>query len=243
MLLLGSCKTKQKLITEPSPGMETKELIHRLLDQPEYEFISGKAKINVASPYGSTRATLYLRTIKDSVIWMAVKKLSVEGGRVLITPDSLFLILRQEKAYQKYALADINKTYGLNGDFSYIQNLILGLTPEIDTTKYWEVNETSANVEVKTSIKNILHKFIIDRISGNVTSGTFKDQFVADGGWQYDNYIFSIDSVAVPAKRTYKIQLSKEPETQTLKIDFSELEVDVPKSIRFDIPSHYTRTN
>ncbi len=243
MLLFVSCKAKQQLIPEPTSELETQEIIDRFLEQPDYEFVSGKAKINVASPYGSVRATLYLRTIKDSVIWMAVKKLSVEGGRVLITPDSMFLIVRPEKTYQKYALADINKTYGLNGDFSYIQNLILGLTPEVDTTQFWEVNETGQKVEVKTSIKNILHKFILDRASGNVTSGTFRDQFVADGDWQYENYIFSIDNTAIPAKRIYNIQLADESEIQTLKIEFSEIEVDMPKSIRFEIPSHYTRTN
>lgn len=242
MLLASSCKTK-KLLQQPTlEKKSTQELVEQFLQQPDYEFIEGKAKVNFSSTYGSGRGTLYLRTIKDSIIWMAVKKLSVEAGRVLITQDSVFMINRLEKSYQKHALASIHEKYGLPGNFAYIQSLILGLTPAIDTTQFWELDSSDIHLNIKTSVGSILHKFIIDNESGYVLGGTFKDQFTAEGAWQYEDYIFQIAEIPVPGSRSYNISLAENEDPLKMKINFSELEVDNPKSIRFSIPSHYTRT-
>jgi len=242
LLTVTSCKTKKALVEpRPSYSKSKMELTEQFLQRADYQFVTGKAKVSVSSPYGSVKGTMYLRTIKDSLIWIAFKKLSVEAGRALITPDSLFFISRLEKSYQKHALSDVYRDYGLAADFSYIQDLVLGLTPTIDTTEYWTVDMTPDSVTVSTTINNILHKFFVDSMTGMVLGGTFKDKFNADGEWTFKDYVYSIDSIPVPAHREYQVHLNSGDELR-MKINITELEVDSPKSIRFSIPDHYTRT-
>ena len=76
---LLSCKTKKQILQAPSEPIQLQEdvILVRFLDNPDYNFFSGKAKIKITSEYVSEKGTLYVRSIRDSVIWFAVKILSV----------------------------------------------------------------------------------------------------------------------------------------------------------------------
>jgi len=239
ILCLSSCKSKQ-VLQQPTLTLTQEELITEFLKQPDYTFISGKAKVSFQSDFGSGKATLYLRTIKDSVIWMAAKKVSVEVGRVQITQDSIFIINRLEKSYIKSSLEEAEEKYGLTSSLAYIQSMLIATTPTIDTTGYWEVNYDSTDCSIKTMSHDILHKFVVDKETGKVRSGSFKDKFVAEGQWAYDNYEYELGKVDIPKNRSYSIT-NAVGDLITMDATFTDWEVDVPKSIKFSIPSHYTQ--
>jgi len=246
-LLIGSfylfsitaCKAK-KALQQSTESLSSQVLTDRFLSRPDYHFVDGKAKVSFNSEDYHMKGTVYLRTVKDSVIWIAAKKLSVEGGRALITPDSIFYINRLEKTYQKLALARLKDKYGLTADFGYIQDMLLGLTPQIDTTQHWSVTQTAEHCSIEAVIHDILHQFTVDNHSGLVTEGKFMDKFVADGQWTYEEYVYSIDNQLIPKHRTFMVNTSVGEEL-TMTINITNFEVDQPKAIRFSIPSHYTR--
>jgi hypothetical protein len=67
----------------------------------------------------------------DSLIRIRVTKLGLEGARILITPDSIFVLDRLNKQARKYDLGIAQKFTGLQADFALIQAMLLGDTHPI----------------------------------------------------------------------------------------------------------------
>lgn len=244
LICLPSCKTKKALTTEKTEQtiLSQEEAIARFLNQPQIDFFSGKAKISIRSQYGTEKGNLYLRIKSDSVIWAAVKKLSVEGGRILITKDSASMINRLEKSYLTKPLDKIAESYGLAADYHYLEDLFIGQTPKLDSTTLWEVTEDSLHYSVKTLAQNIFHTFNLDKRTGTIASGAFHDKFVSDGTWIYGDYRLVKEGMVLPFYRRYELTMGND-EYLSLEINYSEIELDQPKDIKFSIPSHYSRMN
>lgn len=241
---LSSCKTKKSIpvIISEQSFLTPEEAKDRLLNQPEINFFSGKAKISISSQFGTEKGTLYTRIKTDSVIWAAVKKLSVEGGRILITKDSASMINRLEKSFLTKPLDKIAENYGLAADYHYLEKLFLAQTPALDTTTLWEQSEDSLHYTIKTIAQDIVHTFHLDKRDGTVTSGTFRDKFVSDGSWIYSDYRLVKEGILLPFYRKYELTMGND-EYLSLEIKYSEIELDEPKDIKFSIPSHYSRMN
>jgi len=83
-----SCKTKKNIPSKDLEDISQETLLDRVLNPQYADFIDAKAKGRIKNTYGTDKGVFYIRMIKDSVIWMAVKRLSIEGGRALINQDS-----------------------------------------------------------------------------------------------------------------------------------------------------------
>jgi len=239
LLLLSGCKSKKRL-QGSSAQLSEKGLIQKFRTPIDYYFFTGKAKVSVSSPYGSQKGTLYLRGQKDSILWVAVKKLSVEGGRMQIDRERATFINRLEKTYQEFPLDTLSNLFGITGDLGYIQDMTFGMTPELDSVSMWEVKSKGSSMEISSMAQNVLHRFDVDKNTGHVTSGEFRAKFSGDGEWIYDDYREVKPGIYLPYYRKYDIYVS-EDEYLSLDIKFSEITLDEPKATPFSVPSHYTR--
>ncbi len=239
IILLPSCKTTSK-IKKSQSGITHDSIIEKLLNPPLINSYKAKAKLTYEDKSGSQKANLYIRSIKDSLIWMAVKKYSTEAGRALITKDSIFLINRLEKKYYCNAIENIESEYGMYSEFNYIQDMIHGIPPEIDSSKAWEVYTNKNKLVINTSISDILHNFSYDLNSGLIVSGQFRNNDNLNGTWIYDDYRIIGDRFEIPFFRYFNFQLNGN-ESLILKLEFSNVEIDLENSIRFEIPSHYQK--
>ena len=242
----SACKTT-KVTTGNFPApkpQSSKELIRHLENnQIEVEWLSAKSKISFKSPEQSQKGTLNIRMRKDSVIWMNVKKLGIEGARILITPDSIYII---DRIHKEYAISDfslIQEKYHLAADFNSLQNLILGnpllfsgveLTTQIDSTQY---HLSSSNEVIPTrdywlnGLTKVLTKMVFLDYRNNRKVKVELSKYQALDQYKYFSYFRSLNMSS--------------PETGDLSIDInlSKVEINVPKSIRFEIPEHYKRIN
>ena len=237
LLIFASCKSK-KIPQSDIPIIPTDTLVSRFLNPPDIKYVNAKARIRINDDFQNQKATLFIRAQRDSAIFLVFKKLSVEGGRALITPDSVYIINRMEKAYQIIPLKDIQEDYGIMPDFNYIYDMLTGITPQVDTSKYWQLHANPNTLMIETMIKGLFHRIEIDRKTGHTISGHFMDNIRFNATWEYENFQLITDSISLPYNRMYDIQL---PEYQNLKItlDFSEIELNIANSINFKIPSHY----
>ena len=243
ILLIGftSCKSKKALqIPTPESQITQEEVLAKFLTPPDYTFFSGKAKLRVSSINGSDKGTLYIRSIPDSVIWMAVKRLSVEGGRILITPDSITVINRLEKSYSKLAISELESRYGVTANFNYIQKMILGFNPSVSKADISKYEETESAYTLSAMLYDIYHEFDLEKNTGQTIGGKFNERFQVDGKWDYAEYKALTTDISLPYKRNYQIQSANNPDFD-ISIDFSEIELDIPKEIPFSIPKHYER--
>ena len=68
---------------------------------------------------------------KDSLIWMKISLLGIEGMRALITPDTIKLLDRQSNIAHIAPFSKVNQFLGLDVTFAHLQQMIVGNVPQI----------------------------------------------------------------------------------------------------------------
>lgn len=120
LLLASSCK---KL---PTTTPYEKEL----LSSNELKYLSSKIRVNYQSDGYRLNAKLKLRTRKDSLIWASITgPVGVEGARVKIDLDSIFIIDRINKEYIASNHDTLTQLLKFEVDYFTLQALILGEMP------------------------------------------------------------------------------------------------------------------
>jgi len=97
---LFSCKTGKDQIMQVTPRSISEVLDSLSTDTLSYDFFYGKAKMKYNGEESKIGGRMTIMMVPDSVIWMVFKKLSIEGARVLIRPDSTWVLYRQEDLYE-----------------------------------------------------------------------------------------------------------------------------------------------
>ena len=93
-LLASSCKQQKKIVfgnTKCILEPKTSKFLTRHLKENEFNFEHLNAKINAEAIIDSSENSfsVTLRMRKDSIIWMSISKLGIEGARLMITKDSV----------------------------------------------------------------------------------------------------------------------------------------------------------
>jgi len=94
------------------------------------EFETFSAKINTDYEGGDGKkydVNVFIRMRKDSVIWFSVNgALGIEGMRVLINKDSVYILNKLDKEYQVRSIAYLQEVAALPLDLHMVQQLIIG---------------------------------------------------------------------------------------------------------------------
>ncbi len=207
----------------------------------EVEWLSAKARITYKDEAETTKFNANIRMRKDSVIWMNIKKLSVEAFRVLITQDSIYIIDRLKKKYYIHGLDFVEEKFNFPGQFQALQTAILGnpyffdkqkLTADIADQQY----QLTSGPEIRTR-----SKYLLNGLDYSLESMSFFDvERDRKLGIDLSNYLAVVDDLIFPHKRTYTVESE---ETGDAKIDmkFSKVELNVPKNILFSVSDRYER--
>lgn len=202
--------------------------------------LSARADIFAEGEGQSVAANANIIWIRDSVLWLNVKKLGVEAARALVTKDSVYLINRLDKTYSVRGLESLQRQYNLPAGFPLLQDAVLASA--------WFFPDIS----LQSDIKDDLH-----RLSGsNEQSGA--DYRLEDGSYvlRSESFVRQRDARVVTLGFDHYKRLSGtgifpylrtieaySPETGALRLqlELSDVEVNVPKNYRFEIPDHYER--
>lgn len=233
--ILHSCKSKKAL----QVSSDKKTISQVISPATDYRWIEAKAKINFKSTEYSTKGILSMRMRKDSAVLMAVKKIGVEGGRCLITQDSMTYIDRLSRNYKISALTEMESIVRMSSDYSYLEMLLSGATPVIDPEEIIDSSYHKNHIVIKTKINNIIHSLTYDIYTGHLKSVEYHDTF-SSGTWSFSDYRLVDDAMTLPYKRTYVFQYGNN-ENLTLDLDFNKIEIDIPKTIQINIPPRYNR--
>jgi hypothetical protein len=114
--------------------VEVKEIAYAMVPQQMQEnaFVFSGMTARYAATYTDTesRTTSFsgqIRMLQDSLIWVSVAPvLGIEVFRVMIRPDSVFILNRLEKTYTRESFDFIARMTGSPLDFSVLQALLLG---------------------------------------------------------------------------------------------------------------------
>lgn len=94
--------------------------------QIDFDWFGATAKIKYADDENQFSFVANIRMKKDSILWLRLKKLNIEGARVRISKDSIEVLDRQNKIYQARPLDQLNEQFGLVFKLLQLQHLVVG---------------------------------------------------------------------------------------------------------------------
>jgi len=264
-LLFSSCKTRKKITLNNGKCLldfKNARTLSSNLKAKEFKFDRLSAKVSVDAEIDSTSAsfTITLRIKKDSVIWMSLSKLGIEGARVLITKDSVRFIKRPlGDDNGKFFVGDfayISKMLSTDLDFEMLQSLLVGNSVEFyDEDEKLKPGIDSCQYTLGTIRKKRLHRVIKGEKelkepaqSIYMVPETFKIarilfyEFGPDRSFdaRFSDFELKDSTQQFPMKMNYTIKAQK-----NVKIDlqYTKLVLNEEQTFPFKIPENYEPIN
>ncbi len=238
---LSACGASKKLgkadLKNPTSEALLKVMAARKM---EVDWLEAKARMDFSDERQSVKFNATIRMQKDKLVWIAIKKLGLEVGRVLIRPDSAFVIDRLNGEYYAEPLTWVERTYNIPADFKTIQELLLGNPVFFQTAGYQLASETDY-FQLSGQGGGLSSRMKIQKADLTLREMYFED---APNQRHIRCALDSYEVLAGDRKFSYLRQLElKSPATgrMAVGIQFSDVEINVPKEIKFEIPNKYTR--
>ncbi len=241
LALFTSCKSTSGLHKGTPPSRTKDEVLKALnLHNIDFTWFAAKANAHFESESLSGSGSLQLRIRKDSLVWMTGKKFSIEGFRSIINKDSFYLVNRIEKYYHAEANRSLTRTFGIDLSFEDVQHLLAGnmFLPGKNDSTYFVQNGEKCLLTTQMSDLNIVYGFdawTLDLSTVDITDPGGRKIEVVLG-----NYKKMKNLPKLPYNRKYTFQESIH-QVNVLDIKIDEIEIDIPKTVNFNIPSHYDR--
>ena len=199
----------------------------------------GRAKANFSSPEASGNATVYIKMQKDSIIWLSITgPLNVEGARVLITPDSVKIMNKQENSVLISSIDHLQRLTKLPLTFKDFQNIILGRPVLNDNTNLdYQFKKDSITVTATSELLKSIYSFTKSNfLLGQSNFETANDPEVTSANIFYNNYD-SVNNINFSASRDIAISGSS---PANLRVNFKEYNFNQPQTFLFRISKNYT---
>ena len=138
MLLHVSCRTVTEGYRPVSPTIDTRDALTRLESiigsYSQWHSFSAKGRFGISGQDEEISASMQMRMLSNRYIYISLRGgMGIEGGKIYITPDSLFIIDKINKCY----VADKMSTFtaGIPISLESLQNILLCRAFGIDTGK------------------------------------------------------------------------------------------------------------
>jgi hypothetical protein len=145
-ILISSCRSTRKIQSAISTKKDTLEIkpstnphedsikvikdnyYQLIANRIEFETFSAKINTDYQGSDGKKYdVNVFVRMKKDSLIWVSVNgALGIEGMRVLINNDSVYILNKLDKEYQVRSIAYLQEVAALPLDLHTVQQLIIG---------------------------------------------------------------------------------------------------------------------
>ncbi len=237
LLLMTGCKSVQQANTAAAKKQSVGFLLKKIeQNQIDYTWFGCKSKVKFEQGEEKVSATAKIRIQKDSLIWVSISKMNIEGARIKITPETIEILDRQSSEYIRKPFTAIENDYGVKLSFSELQDLLIG-NPILWSQTDWisAIEEEKHVLRTPKTQKEVLKIFL-----------TAKDYLLAELRGSVDNNSISIvysDYQEIGqqniAHQKDIIIDSQERGLLLLTLTFNDIELNVPQKVRFTIPDTY----
>lgn len=244
-LFLASCKTvSPKDNVAQLKSRSAKRVLSKLeKNRVGTNWFSAKAKIRFESAKATEKATAYIRMKKDEKIWLSLRRLSIEGVRVLITPDSMTVMNRLGKWYASYPFERIQKAYNIPFGFEGLQEMLLGNPVFVTEKMRGRAGIEKENYILKQTKEQIAAKYKINGLRFLLQHMVFFDEKEKrEVDFKQADYRPLDGDVLFSYFRKIRMQ-SRQTGEMDLELDFSKVVLNEEKSMRFEIPKHYEKVD
>ncbi|WP_420316683.1 DUF4292 domain-containing protein [Ekhidna sp.] len=209
---------------------------------PDFEYLSAKAKFKFDDGEKSVSATANFRIKKDSIIWLSITPgLGIEVSRVLVDTENVFVLDKINKQYYEYTFEELSKEYDFDFNFQMIQSVLLGNLLEPYKKQGYEKSDSYFSYTASKGVY-LFHNFIgaksmklekvkvFDEGTNNTISVNYSD-FVLVDGQVFPNEISAVIDYEAGTK----------PNTE-VNITYNKMVIeDSPISFPYAVPSKYEK--
>lgn len=248
IFFFGACNAAKKAkttVTDTNLQAKTAAtLLNKMANNRlEAEWLDAKARITFQDEAQTRKFTATIRLRKDSVIWMNVKKASVEFARILIDQDSVYILNRLDKEYYVRGVDYVEQEFNLPANFDALQNMILGNPYLFDDQSY---QSTTSDTQYRLSGgegSNMLNDYWLNKESFLLEQMSFldlrNDRKVVAGMSDYQ----PLDTTTVFSFHR-DFQLNSEQTGEVfVTVKFLKVVKDIPKKLPFAVSSRYKRVD
>ena len=256
IFFLSACKTQKPITLNNGKcilDFKNARTLTTNLKAREFKFEKLNAKMSVEATIDSAdnSFTVSLRMRKDSMIWMSISKLGIEGIRVLATKDSVKFMDRLKNKYFKGDYAYISKMLNTELDFEILQSLLVGNSVEF----YDEDEKIKPGVDNCQYTLGTVRKYKLRKVErGRELRESAQSIYMMPGTYKIARILFyefnpdrsfdarfggfkTIDSTqAFPHTMNYIIKAQK---NVTIDINYSKVTLNDEQTFPFKIPDDY----
>lgn len=261
LFFTSSCKNQKKIVLNNGKcilDFKNAKTLTSNLKVSEFKFDRLKARLSIETDIDSSSNsfTVALRMKRDSVIWMSLSKLGIEGARVLITKDSVKFINTIKGQYFIGDFVYLSKFLNTELDFEVIQSLLIGNS----VTFYDEAEKIKPGIDNCQYTLGTIRKYKLRKVMGRgkelkeavqsiyMIPETFKIARILFYDFNPDrSFDAQFGAFAVPEKSNnqlfpYKMNyVIKAQKNVTIAIDYNKVQLDEELSFPFKIQDNYER--
>jgi hypothetical protein len=238
-------KSPLELPTAPSAGYVLRYLSENAL---QVSWLSTDADIEIRGPM-NVGAGSTLRMRRDSVIWINVTKIGFGVARAQVTPKEVTLINYIQNYYVQEPLAFIEQKLGLPADFGKLQDILLGnavfLNGLTDSTSLTFTKTADGGAILGGSPKtNFQATYKFNEQMQLVEMSFVQPTLQREVTFYYEDFNPLRDKTDKTIFAFKRRIFAKSAETGIVEVMLeaeNPMEIDVPKKIKFEIPSSYKR--
>jgi hypothetical protein len=123
VLIAAGCSHRISRKVGPLPPLTPKSVDVQEID---FEYMQGKAKLVYRDNAKEREVKTNIRIRKDSVIWMKLHVLGIQGGAVLINKDSITIVSDLQREYYVFDYKELSKKFNFKIDYQILQSALLG---------------------------------------------------------------------------------------------------------------------
>jgi Domain of unknown function (DUF4292) len=235
--------TTNTTTAKPAPPkvLSPKEIILSKINTPKY--LNGTASITAeGGTLPSVTLAAQFNMQKDSGIVVSLSKFGFEVGRVLLKPDSVYIVNRISSAYYVRDYKFVEKELKFPLTFQDIQSFLTGAPSFVGNLQHEKLTTDAQSYHLSGTKKQVKMDFLFDKntvLLKNIAAiDTTKEKQSLN--MQYQAYKKLNNQADFSYTRTIQI---KSPSTGNASVDiqFEKVEADAPKPLRFEVPTRYTR--
>ncbi len=271
MFLFFSCKTKKTTIQSKETVLSdttekcklsvksTRLLIEKMQQNTfHYEWIYARAETKLVIDSEDTDVDIKIRSKKDSAVLITVEAIGLfDVAKILITNDSVKMIIYPKKQYFYGSIENISKLLNISADLDLIQSVLFGNNAEFynEDDKVKHVNDkknclylltTTKKRKVKRLIKDkdlLIVKEPIQIITIHPHTFKITRNYFLDVknnhslSVEYENFQ-TLDSLVFPKLVKTKILANKPLDFQ---LKYTKLELNKIQNLSFRVPGNYDK--
>ncbi len=230
----------EEIKPESPEKIETSALLNLKGNFDEMNSFQAKTNVEVFFQGNNQEVKSQIRWVRDSVIWMNFSLFGIEGARLLINRDSFFLIDRINKKYMAEQLSQLATKQNLPVSFDNLQAILLGFPvllseeriiedPKPEFVHFIQQDSTWRGDYFTSKDKRELTKMNLrqKKSKNSVTTELSEYKRIRSYGKFAHNRVIEF--------------YSKQTGQAKLNIIFKDITINIPKEIKFSIPSSYEK--